>query len=49
MITVEEEKGFSAFNDYVVSEPAFAAAAEPVSPIVPFAPQRPCCREEECS
>ena len=38
IITIEEEGGFSALNDYVVSEPAFAAAAEPVSPIVPIAP-----------
>ena len=47
IITVEEEGGFSAFNNYVVSEPAFAAAVKPVSLIVPVAPQRPCCWEEE--
>ena len=38
MITVEEEGGISVFNDCVVSEPAFAVAAEPVSPTVPVAP-----------
>ena len=38
MITVEEEGGISAFNGYVVSEPAFAASAELVSPTVTVAP-----------